>query len=128
VTLGDVIADTGNAKREGDEVGFCTAGLDQLGHFVGLHVAEVAIQQRGGNADLGLVKVTLLKAESPVKRFNPALPAVGERGGIPIERGGGHLGRLRLGADIQGHRRPVFIQPRKDEDKEQDMDGNGEEG
>ncbi len=85
VALGDVVTDGTDAEGEADEASFGTALLDELGEFVGVDVAEVAVEEGGADADLGFLKVLGGEAEAPIKSVNAALPALGERVGVPIE-------------------------------------------
>ena len=78
VALGDVVADGTDTEGEADEAGFGAALFDELGEFVGVDVAEVAVEEGGADADLGFVEVLGGESEAPVEGVDAALPAVGE--------------------------------------------------
>ena len=88
VALGDVVTDGADAEGEADEAGFGAALFDELGEFVGVDVAEVAVEEGGADADLGFVEVLGGEAEAPVEGVDAALPAVGEGVGVPIQGAG----------------------------------------
>ena len=85
VPLGDVVADGGDAERETDQAGLQATFRHAFRQVVGVHVAEIAVQQRHADADLRPIEVRVGQPQAIIKCRHSALPAVGQLAAIPVQ-------------------------------------------